>query len=141
MGGGKVNWFRRKKKSNVDVMTVDSTVLMHRFLLDTRMPESQQLSLILGLTPMEDPDEEAYLSDERVKRAALLSPVITLLADNFALALVEFLRLHGDPDSQVGDTEAEVLESIIATAATATALGAVTQLEDIGLINYGWSTK
>lgn len=141
MGGGKVNWFRRKRKSQVDVMSINGTDLMHRFLLDTRMPDAQQLSLILGLTPMEDPDEESYLSTERVKRAALLTPVITLFADNLAFSLVEFLRLHGDEHGQISDSEAHVLEALIATAATGATLGTITQLEDIGLINYVWSSK
>lgn len=135
-------WRRKKKSAPVLLpMKVTGDELLHRFLLDTQIEDSQQLSLLLGLSPLEDPDEQIALSNERVVRASLLIPLIRLFSVAYSASLVEFFRVHNDAYRELTDEEAGVLTSLLDHVATSTVIATVTQLEDMGLINYVWSEK
>lgn len=132
----------KKRKPPVSVTRVSGPDMLHRFLLDSQIDDAQALSLLLGLPPLEDPDEEVSLSNERVVRAAIVIPIVRTFSQAMAYSVVEMFRTHdADTDDALTDRQAAVLKAMIDTVATSTALGTVTQLEDLGLINYVWSEK
>lgn len=138
-----MNIFRRKKsKDPVIIHSVNGMDLMQRFLLDSQISDAQSLSLLMGLTPMDDPDEEVALSNERVARAAITLPIIRAFSEGLSYSIVEFFRTHSESSfDDLTDQQAEILRILLDTVATSTALGTVTQLEHIGLIDYAWSRE
>lgn len=133
--------FLRRKKTPIVMKAVNGADMMHRFLLDSQIADSQSLALLLGLTPMEDPDEEAALSTERVVRAALLLPILRTFSQGISYSIVEFFRLHSTGFDELTEEQAETLRDLLDTVTLATAFGSLTQLEEIGLISYEWSDK
>jgi hypothetical protein len=132
--------FGRKKRKPITVVEVSGDDLMNRFLLDCRVPFSQALSLTLGLTPMEDPDEEVALSKERVARASIAVPLMATFSEGLAYAMVEYVRTH-DHEDTFTDEQAAVMRVLLESMGMSCALGTITQLEDLGLISYVWSDK
>jgi len=107
--------------------------------LDTNIPDVQQLSVLLGLDPIDEDmsAEEQAESDDRTRRAAPLMPVISLFASAMAVSFVQYIDILA-PVS--GRTEQEIAStsSVIQQLCLSTSLGTVTQLEDLGLIHYGY---
>lgn len=136
-----MRFFRRKRRASVTVTSVSGSSMMHRFLLDSQITDAQSLSLLLGLAPLEDPDEEQALSNERLMKAAVVIPIVRTFSEALAYAVVEYFRTHSEHVNDLTDEQAAVLRMMLDTVATSSALGTVTQLEDIGLINYVWSEQ
>lgn len=132
---------RKKKRPPLTVVQVDGSELMHRFLLDSRIPFSQALSLTMGLSPMEDPDEEVALSKERVMRASIALPIMSTFVDSLAYALVEYFRTNMTDFEELTEERADVLRHLLEAMGMSCALGSLTQLEDLGLVTYAWSDK
>ena len=111
---------------------------MNRFLLDCRVMEFQQLSAILGLNPF---DEEQYNSEseesaERCARVSPLLPLVGLLSSALSSSVVEYLNITKEPDIEIEDIDA--IADLINQISVANAVGALTTLEDLGVISYNY---
>lgn len=120
--------------NNVQKMTTEDVI--RRFLMDCRFAETQQLSTLIGLPPL-DPDrilEEQADSDERLRRASFFTPFVAVTSGVLVEAVIEYLNLMAD--TSVPEETIDSLTSLINRLVFANAVGTVTQLEDLGLIQY-----
>lgn len=127
--------FKRKKREPV-VEVYEGSAILQRFLLDCRISEAQQLGTLLGLPPM-DADEaarEKAASDERIRRATPMVPIISLLTSALTTSILEYMAtLSG---GFLEDEDAEIFLELFNRVSLANAIGVVTALEDIGFIHY-----
>lgn len=133
-----MTFWRRKRKQPHLLPVVDSEAIIRRFLLDGRMAEAQQLGTLVGLSPVdaETAAEEQAESDARARRVAPFVPIITLFSSVMAGSVIEYLRTVMD-DQSMSDDEAEAMAELMQKMCLSTAVGTVTQLEDLGLLHYG----
>lgn len=131
--------FKRRRSARQPVtgyQILDTVKMLQRFLLDCRISESQQLSTLLGLPPMDADDalKEKLQSDERIRRAMPLIPIVSILTSALTSSIVEYMSTMSG-----GLFEAEESEAILDLfnrVALANAIGVVTTLEDIGFVHY-----
>lgn len=134
--------FRRKHRPHVRFVDLRSQprmntdLLMHRFLLDSRLTETQQLATILGLSPLDDEEgaEEDAAASERARRMSPIAPLISLLSSVLSVAVVEYLQTT--TDEAFPEEIADYLVGILSRISLSTSLGTVARLEDLGLIVY-----
>ena len=107
-----------------------------RFLLDSRVGETQQLATIIGLPPMSEAEyvKEHAASESRLAEVAPLVPLLSTFAYIMSGSVMEYLSMTSDYTTSPGDAPA--LAELVRRITLATSLGAVTQLEDLGLIQY-----
>lgn len=117
---------------------VDVEMMVRRFLLDVRLAESQQLTTLLGLSPLDEEQEAEELSesDARARRVAHLVPIIDLLASVMAGSVIEYLRTISPSLEDIDDEGASQIADLMQKTCLSTAVGALSQLEDIGLVKY-----
>lgn len=137
--------FRRKKPAPIDtrleyLSNLTISDIIHRFLLDSRISEAQQLSTLLGLKPMvaEQAVEEQSESDARVLHAQPLVPILYMFSSAIAGSVTEYLQTMS-ATAALSEDEAAAMADLLHKMCLSTALGTVTQLEDLGLIRYSYS--
>lgn len=118
----------------VDRVTMET---LQRFLLDSRIAESQQLGTLLGLPPMSEEQsvEEQDASDERAERLAPVAPLICFYSSSLTDAVTEYMRTVTS-GMGLNEEAAAVIGELVYRVSLAAALGTVSQLEDLGLIDY-----
>lgn len=129
---------RRARQDRRVAAVVDIESLIRRFLLDGRMAEAQQLGTLLGLAPL-DPDieaEELSESDDRAQRVAHLVPILDLLSSVMAGSVVEYLRTISSSLEDLDDESASQIADLMQKTCLSTTVGAISQLEDLGLVKY-----
>lgn len=120
--------------NNVQKMTTEEVI--RRFLIDCRFAETQQLATLIGISPL-DPDAmlaEQDKSDERLRRAAFFTPFVAVTSGVLVESVMEYLHLMAD--MEVPKETVDSLTTLINRLVFANAIGTVTQLEDLGLIQY-----
>lgn len=136
-----MKWFR-KKNTELDIVEFQRVLaeaqhmVLYRFLLDSRIAESQQLGTLLGLPTLseEDAAEEAAESYARTLRIAPVTPLVGMFTSAMTAAVVEYLSTMAD--NELDDDETHAMEELIARVTLAAAVGSICQLEDLGLLRY-----
>lgn len=107
-----------------------------RFLLDSRVGETQQLATIIGLPPMSEAEyvKEHAASESRLRKVSPLTPLLSTYAYVMSGSVMEYLSMTSDYTTSPDDAPA--LTELVRRITLATSLGAVTQLHDLGLIQY-----
>lgn len=128
--------FKRRRKPVDNYEVIAGTVIMQRFLLDCRISESQQLGTLLGLPPMEADEaaEELRASDERIRRAMPMLPIVSLLTSALTSSVLEYMSTLAG--SFLDDDEAAAFLELFNRISLANAIGVITTLEDIGYVHY-----
>lgn len=136
--------FRRKKEATATfknrLSTTPPDLALARFLMDTGMPEYQQLQTILGLGPLDDVEEESN-SEERLYAVSPMQPLARLFCASLAVAAMEYLRSTSDGEAFLDDEELSGVVSLLHRVSYAATIGTITQLEDLGLIEYTYRRK
>lgn len=116
------------------------------FILDSQVEHSDHIiELLIGVVMSDDvADREAEESDVRTDRIRQLIPILYLFANSMAEGLVQHQRAHVDSDDEDDEYESggkdlpeeawKATERVFAEIAFSTAVGAVSQLLDMGLI-------
>lgn len=138
-----MRFFKRRRKDidpedylKIKYRAVDANNLMRNFLLDSRLAEAQQLSTIIGLPSLDDEDmeEEIAEAEYRCLKVAPVTPLLHFLTDTLAHAVIEYF--YTVSDVEVTDEEREAIGSLFGRVCLASSIAAVSQLEDLGIINY-----
>lgn len=138
-----MKWFKKKELRRDfglvefrEELKAATHMALYRFLLDSRIAESQQLGTLLGLPILseEDAAEEAAESQVRADRIAPMSPLIALFTSSMTTAVVEYLRTM--TDNELTDAESMAMQELLERVTLSATLGSISQLEDLGLVRY-----
>lgn len=125
-------------KSDLSVSGIVSRI--RGFILDSQVDDSEHIVELLLGNPMSDDvaDRELEESDARADRARHLVPLLYVFANSMAEGLVEHQRAHledEDVEDELPEAVWESTQLVFTKIGFSTALGAVSQLLDMGLIS------
>lgn len=124
--------YRRNRKRIERVMQIGSSELTRNFILDSRIMEAQQVSTLLGLPEI---TEDAVLSSEqRARKVAHLLPLVTYLAATLSTGVMAYYDTVSPFQSELNEEEKLAMETWITKVCVSCTLGALSQLDDLELI-------
>lgn len=140
-----MRFWKRKKEEEVDtsglelrMQAVPPSLTLHRFLLDSNLEEAHALSAFLPLKPLENVEEEVDFSEERLHWIAPLRPMLLMYSSALSGAFVDYMRSDPEIQPPLSEEEAISMALMLQKISMGTAMGAICQLEDMGLINYSY---
>lgn len=136
MGGSQVirNFlrYRRNLRRLEKAMDIGSSELTRNFILDSRVMEAQQLSTLLGLP--EITESSIAQSEERARKVAHLTPVVTYLAVALTTGVMAYYDTVSPFNSELTEEEKDAMQSWIAKVCVSCVMGTLAQLDDLDLI-------
>lgn len=137
--------FSRKKPADDRTAARSYTVrgdhLLHHWLLDAGIGDPQQISILLGIDPLEQPDEEEALSEDRVSEVAGVFPLLSLMNSSMSAGLMLWMRSTSEDGSAFASMDDEHLEAMIrllAMVGDAASIATLTTLKSTGHIAFLW---
>lgn len=132
--------FKSRRKKNQPkvtfrpVMTIEDSI--YKFALDTRLLPPAEVREWMNLAPLNDDalDEDSAESLARLKALAPLHPLIEEFSKTTASMILTALT-NEDSDSH-SESDINDMLTIIRAATYTSSLATVTQLEDLGVIEY-----
>ena len=124
--------YRKTRKRVAKLMALSSTDVVRDFILDSRLLEAQQLSTLLGLS--EITEEAAAASEVRSKEVAHFLPLVAYFASSLSTGVMAYYDTVSPWKDELTDEEKLVMETWVAKVATSCALGALSQLNALDLI-------
>lgn len=109
-----------------------------RFLLDCGLAEHEALRDVLGIPAFEDQFGEVSDSEERVFDLGYGAAVAASLSQMLCASVVEYLRTSDDFMREAPDELLVFLYELLHRVSMATAIGSITQLRDIGFLDYNY---
>jgi len=133
----KFKFRNRKKQPRVvfsHILSVDD--YLYKYALDTRLLNPTLIRDMLDLVPAPEDvlDEDSAESTARLKALAALNPIIEEFSKTTA-ALILTSFSHNE-DYMVSEDEVNDMLTIIRYASYTSSIATVTQLEDLGIIEY-----
>jgi len=133
----KFKFRNRKKQPRVvfsHILSVDD--YLYKYALDTRLLNPTLIRDMLDLVPAPEDvlDEDSAESTARLKALAALNPIIEEYSKTTA-ALILTSFSHNE-DYMVSEDEVNDMLTIIRYASYTSSIATVTQLEDLGIIEY-----
>ncbi len=122
--------FRKTKKKVERLSALDSSVIIRDFLLDSRLIEAQQLSMLLGLPEITESAVEA--SEARSRRIGHLLPLVTYFATSLSSGVMAYFDTVAG--QELSKDEQEAMAAWVAKVSISCTLGVLSQLEELDLI-------
>jgi len=124
--------YRRSKKRIEKILTIGSSEVTRNFILDARIMEAQQLSTLLGLP--EITEEALEQSEERSRRVAHLTPLVTYLAAALTTGVMAYYDTVSPWKDEMTEEEKLAMQTWITKVCVSCTLGALAQLDELDLI-------
>lgn len=124
--------YAKAKRRVSKLQTLDSGEITKDFLLDSRLLEAQQLSMLLGLPEITEDDVKA--SEDRSRRVSHLLPLVTYFAASLSTGVMEYYDTISPWKNELSAEERLTMEVWVSRVSVSCALGILAQFEELDLI-------
>jgi hypothetical protein len=137
-----VRLFKRKPKYKRITSVSQVKAHLREFLMDSQIPNPDEISLILGCSPISDELMEKYEeeSEVRVERVSYLIPLLYGYSALFAEAFVSTIEISALEDvpaetKKLLETITSHTQKVLEESMSHLLVGSVSQMVDLGLLN------